>query len=156
MKNSIIALILTSTFLFHSCATIISGSRQGVRIFSEPSAATVYINEIQVGKTPIIRSLKRNQEYRVAIELEGFQRYETRLSREFNNWYLGNLILGGLIGLIIDPITGAIYKLTPEELNAKLDKGTAFSTKGKNIYLTVSLEIDPNWKKVGQLDKTPL
>lgn len=153
MKKSVIAFSMLSVFLLSSCATIISGSRQTVKISSEPSSATVYINEVEIGKTPIERSLKRNQEYNLVIKLDGYQQYETLISKEFNAWYLGNILFGGIIGLIIDPITGALYKLSPEELNAQLDNGTAFSSKGKNIYLAVSLDIDPTWEKVGQLEK---
>lgn len=156
MKKSIFTLCFLTIVLLSSCATIISGSRQTVKISSEPSYATVYINEIEVGKTPLEKSLKRNQEYNVIIKLDGYQPYETLISKKFNAWYLGNILLGGVIGLVIDPITGAMHKLTPEELNTQLNNGTAFSSKGKNIYLTVALEINPDWEKVGQLEKIGL
>jgi len=153
MKASIKSIILLGTIVLSSCATIVSGSRQTVKIFSTPSAATVYINEVEIGKTPIEKKLKRNQEYQVLLKLEGYQPYETLLSKKFNAWYLGNILLGGVIGLIIDPITGAMYKLTPEELHANLANSTAFKTVGKDIYLAISLEIDPDWEKVAQLEK---
>jgi len=153
MKN-IIKTILLSTILFAtSCATIVSGSRQSINVSSTPSSATVFINEVEIGETPIEKKLKRNQEYRVLIELDGYQPYETFISKEFNAWYLGNILFGGLIGLIIDPITGAMYKLTPKELHARMNSESAFSTDGKDIYLSVSMNIDPNWEKVGQLEK---
>lgn len=84
MKKSVIAFSMLSVFLLSSCATIISGSRQTVKISSEPSSATVYINEVEIGKTPIERSLKRNQEYNLVIKLDGYQQYETLISKEFN------------------------------------------------------------------------
>ena len=46
-------------FLHKKCATIISGSRQNVEITSEPSSAKVYINEIEIGQTPVQKNLKR-------------------------------------------------------------------------------------------------
>ena len=64
-----------------------------------------------------------------------------------------NILFGGIIGLVIDPITGAVYKLTPKEVNAELHRGTAFKQSEKEIYIAVSLEVDKNWKKVGQLEK---
>lgn len=152
MRKLISSLLVLSFFIFCSCATIISGSRQTVRFTSNPSAATVFINEVEIGKTPVFKSLKRNQEYDVVIKLDGYQPYHTSLVRQFNEWFLGNIILGGLIGLVIDPITGAIYKLSPEQIYAPLKNGTAFSSKGKNIYIAVALEIDEKWDKIGQLE----
>nr|WP_319570949.1 PEGA domain-containing protein [uncultured Draconibacterium sp.] len=153
MKKSILALSVVAALLFSSCATIISGSRQNITISSTPSSADVYINGVDVGKTPVEKNLKRNQEYNVLIQLEGYQPYETLLTKEFNAWYIGNILIGGLIGLIIDPITGAIYKLTPEDLHAHLDGETVFKTDGKDIYMAVSLDIDPSWEKIAQLER---
>jgi len=35
-------------------------------------------------------------------------------------WFSGNLILGGIIGLIVDPITGAIYEVKPDAVYVDL------------------------------------
>lgn len=153
MKNIIKATVLVALIFTSSCATIISGSRQVVKINSNPGSAKVYINEVEVGTTPVEKNLKRNQEYNILIKLDGYKSYETLLEKKFNAWYLGNILIGGVIGLVVDPITGAMYKLSPEELNANLEDKMVFTTKGKDIYVTVSLDIDPEWEKVGQLDK---
>lgn len=144
---------LAATLTATSCATIISGSKQKVSFTSTPSEATVFIDEVEVGKTPFETKLNRNREYAVTIKLDGYQPYETKLTKKFNAWYLGNLVFGGIVGLIIDPITGAIYQLSPKELNAQLEQGTAFKTNNNGVYIAVSLKIDNNWKKVGQLEK---
>ncbi|MEW4925490.1 PEGA domain-containing protein [Algibacter sp. 2305UL17-15] len=147
-------LLLSSIVLLSSCATIISGSRQTVEITSEPSSAKVYINEIDIGKTPVEKKLKRNQEYQLILKLDGYKPYETKLEKKFNAWYIGNVLIGGLIGLIIDPITGAMFKLNPEEIDGNLKSGTTLKTESGNIFLKISMEIDPNWKKIAQLEKS--
>jgi hypothetical protein len=53
MKIITKSLFLCFILAISSCATIISGSRQMVEIDSDPIAATVYINEIEIGKTPV-------------------------------------------------------------------------------------------------------
>jgi hypothetical protein len=151
MKKTIY--LLAISLVLSSCATIISGSRQKVNFSSTPSQATIFIDEVEVGKTPFEMKLKRNEEHHVMIKLDGYKTYETRLTKKFNAWYLGNILLGGIVGLIIDPITGAIYNLTPKEINAQLSQGTAFTSNKDGIYIAVSLQIDPNWEKVGQLGK---
>ena len=112
------------------------------------------MSEVHMSRKNIITKLERNKYHNVEIKLEGFKPYETKLTRKFNAWYLGNIIFGGIIGVIIDPITGAIYQLSPSEVNAQLEQGTAFNkSKGGEVYIAVSLEKDANWKKVGQLEK---
>ncbi|WP_117883428.1 PEGA domain-containing protein [Aureibaculum luteum] len=154
MKIIIKTIQLSLIVLLSSCATIISGSRQTVGITSEPSSAKVYINEIEIGKTPIEKKLKRNQEYQLIVKLDGYKSYETKLVKKFNAWYIGNVLIGGTIGLIIDPITGAMFKLKPEEIDGNLKSRTTLKTKSGNIYVNISMEIDPTWNKVGQLEKS--
>ncbi|MGE5943747.1 MAG: PEGA domain-containing protein [Flavobacteriales bacterium] len=146
-------LLLSSLVLLSSCATIISGSRQSVEISSEPSSATVYVNEIKIGKTPVQKKLKRNQEYQLILKLDGYKTYETKLEKKFNAWYIGNIVFGGLIGIIIDPITGAIHKLEPEEIDGNLKSDTTYNTVGGKLFIKIGMEVDPSWEKVAQLEK---
>lgn len=154
MKIITRTLLLSCLLLLSSCATIISGSRQNVEITSEPSAAKVYINEIEVGKTPFQRDLKRNQEYQLILKMDGYKAYETKLVKKFNAWYIGNIAIGGLVGIIVDPITGAMYKLKPEKIDGNLKSGTTYRTESGNIVVKISMEIDPASEKIGQLEKT--
>ena len=153
MKKTIFACLLSSSLLLSSCATIISGSKQNVKFSSTPSAATIFINEVEVGKTPFELKLARKGEYDIQIKLDGYQTYQTSLTKKFNAWYIGNILFGGIIGLIVDPITGAIYNLTPGEINAQLTQGTVFNSTKNGVYIAVVLTSDPSWKKVGQLEK---
>ena len=153
MKKTLILLGVASLFFLSSCATIVSGSRQTVKFDSTPTNATVFIDETEVGKTPFETKLERKREYEVEIRLEGYEPYKTKLTKQFNAWYIGNIVFGGIIGLVVDPITGAIYKLTPNEINAQLQQGTVFKSSKKEVYIAVSLKVDKNWQKVGQLEK---
>jgi hypothetical protein len=153
MRNKIISCSIVLSLLMSSCATIISGSKQNVRFSSNPSTATIFIDEVEVGKTPFEIKLARISEHSVMLKLDGYQTYQTRLTKSFNGWYIGNILIGGIIGLIIDPITGAMYNLTPDQVNAQMNKGTAFKSNGKDVNVAIALNIDPTWKKVGQLEK---
>ena len=153
MRKTIISSSLALTLLASSCATIVSGSKQNVKFSSNPSTATIFIDEVEVGKTPFEIKLARKSEHSVMLKLDGYQTYETKLTKKFNGWYIGNILIGGIIGLIIDPITGAMYNLSPDQVNAQMNKGTAFRNNGKDVYVAVALNIDTNWKKVGQLEK---
>lgn len=154
MKKTIITGALALTLLFSSCATVMSGSKQNVKFSSTPSAASIFIDEVEVGKTPFEMKLARKSEHEVMIKLDGYQTYQTKLTKKFNGWFIGNILIGGIIGIIVDPITGAMYNLSPKEINAQMAKGTAFTHKKGDVYIAVALTIDPSWKKIGQLEKT--
>jgi hypothetical protein len=153
MKKSITAFALIVAMLFTSCATIVSGSKQNVKFMSNPSQATIVIDNVEVGKTPFETKLARKSSHTVKIKLDGYKPFETTLTRKFNAWFIGNILFGGLVGLVVDPLTGAMYRLTPKEVNAEMAKGTAFNYKKGDIHIAVALDIDPNWEKVGQLER---
>jgi hypothetical protein len=153
MRKTIISSSLALTLLVSSCATIVSGSKQNVKFSSNPSTATIFIDEVEVGKTPFEIKLARKSQHSVMLKLDGYQTYETKLTKKFNGWYIGNILIGGIIGLIIDPITGAMYNLSPDQVDAQMNKGTAFRSNGKDVYVAVALNINPKWEKVGQLEK---
>ena len=54
----------------------------------------------------------------------GFSAYataEVHLQSKVSRWYFGNLLFGGMLGLVIvDPSTGAMYNLTPDKVDQPL------------------------------------
>ena len=122
------------------CASIIKGSDQSVTFRSDPSDAKLTITDlregkdIHVGTTPITTSLKRGagyfkkSKYKITIEKPGYRREEVLLEGTPGGWYLGgNLLFGGLIGwFIVDPATGAMWTLDPDDINVTLKKEGAF------------------------------
>lgn len=135
-----------------SCASIISGSRQIVKFNSTPANAIVYIDGKESGITPMQSNLTRNDDHEVEIRLAGYKPYQITLTRKFNAWYIGNVLFGGVVGLIVDPMTGSIFNLTPKELSATLDQNLVSKTHKSEIYISVSMQVDTNWQKVGQLE----
>ena len=101
MKKIIFSLGVLSTLMLSSCATIVCGSKQNISFNSTPANASIYINEVEVGKTPFQTKLERKKEHSVVIKLDGYKPYETKLTKKFNAWYLGNIIFGGIIVLFI-------------------------------------------------------
>lgn len=137
------------------CASIIHGKMQEVSFNSVPSKATVTVNGEVKGLTPLVADLKRKNNHNIVIELQGYEPYEIALKRATSGWLLGNVLFGGLIGLAVDAITGAMYKLEPTVIETNLIKTAASSkTVDGNIYISVVLEPEKDWVKVGQL--TPL
>lgn len=142
---------LTSVVLFSTgCATIVSESSYPVNIKSTPSGASYVIKnrageEVKQGVTPDLVILKagagyfKGEKYQITFTLPksgkkpGIKK-TLELDTSLDGWYLGgNLLFGGLLGyLVIDPLTGAMYKL-PEEVNADL-------TSSEHTLNIISLE----------------
>ncbi|WP_420576265.1 PEGA domain-containing protein [Ekhidna sp.] len=146
---------LITVLSLSSCATIILGSRQPVSIASSPSNAQIYVNGELEGKTPKSINIKKSEaeSFNIKIELEGYEPYETVLSRKTSGWIAGNIVFGGLIGLIIDAATGSMYKLSPEEINAQLGGSAMNDLKKNEVIIMTTLNPDPDWEKIGSLKR---
>lgn len=144
---------LTILLFTQSCGTIIQGSTQQIGFSSSPTNASVTINGNSYGVTPLLVDLKRKQAHIVVIELDGYLPYETNLTRSTSGWVLGNIIFGGLIGLVVDASAGGMYKLSPEQVRAELSSGRAdVLSEEDGLFISFVLEADPSWEKIGNLE----
>lgn len=101
-------------------------------INSNPSESAITITnskgmEVYKGNAPASVILKASEgffkkaSYQVKFTKDGYQEKVVPLSCKVDGWYWGNLVFGGLIGfLIVDPATGAMYKLERDFLNETL------------------------------------
>lgn len=138
--------------LLASCATIVHGTNENVSISSNPSNAKVFVDHKYVGATPKIVTMSRKEKHVVRIELEGYQPYEMTLSPHLSGWAFGNIVFGGFIGLAVDAVSGGLYQLTPDQINAEMLKNeVAFSKKGDETVVAFVMHADPSWKKIGSL-----
>lgn len=163
MKNNLI-LLSAFVFLFTSCATIIHGTTQAVHFSSQPTGATITIDGVEYGQTPQSLTLRRmgrekgdkskKKIYDVAINMDGYYSYEMKITRKLDGWFFGNILFGGIIGIIVDGANGSMYKLTPKQLSAQLNMSSALHhSEDGMIFFAVCLTPDPEWEKIGQLEK---
>jgi hypothetical protein len=154
MKALISILTISILILFsQACGTIMQGTTQQIGISSNPSNASVTINGQNHGTTPMIIDLKRKDSHMVKIELDGFQPYETNLTRSTSGWVWGNIVFGGLIGLVIDASAGGMYKLSPEQISSELRASQAdVISTDSGLFIAVVLKADPSWEKIGSLE----
>lgn len=126
--------LIASTLLASGCATILGRSNYNVSINSNPIGASLSITdkkgkEIYKGTTPATVNLKSSAgyfvkaEYQLKFNLMGHEEKIIPLTSKLNGWYFGNILLGGLIGmLIIDPASGAMYRLPDTTINETLSR----------------------------------
>jgi len=134
-----------------ACATIMQGTTQTVGISSSPPGARVTVDAVQMGVTPLMTKLTRKDNHIVRLELEGYEPFAMTLTRGLSGWVAGNIVFGGLIGLAIDAISGAMYKLTPDQVSATLTRSVALDDDA--LFVTVVLSADPAWERIGTLTR---
>ncbi|MBQ7190058.1 MAG: SHOCT domain-containing protein [Kiritimatiellae bacterium] len=114
------------------CASIFSRSRYQIPLRSNVDGTLVTVrdrsgNICATERTPATVTLKSGSgyfsrgKYTFTFEKAGYYSDTQQLSAQMSGWYFGNLIIGGLPGLvIIDPITGAMFNLDETPVNAHL------------------------------------
>ncbi len=134
MKNILKATALSSILLLSGCASIVSKTNWPITINSTPSEANISITdkkglEVYSGSTPATLKLKSGSgffgkaSYQIKFEKEGYDIKVIPIQFKLNGWYFGNLLLGGVIGmLIVDPATGAMYRIETDLINETLKK----------------------------------
>ena len=120
INNLIAAVIICATL--PSCATIIRGTNDTVSVNTTPQGATVRTDLGFEGVSPTSIKAKRKKTYTITVEKEGYQPESRLVESKFNGgWPLaGNILLGGLIGLAVDLISGAPMGHEPESVTFEL------------------------------------
>jgi len=123
MKRLLYSLIFTALASVGSgCATVASGGGgdQTVKVVSDPPGATVVIDGQPVRATPAEVKLGRKTSHTVEVSSLGYETTRLAVNSEFNPWVIGNVVFGGIIGIVVDLATGATSTLSPDELTVKL------------------------------------
>ncbi|MEW6572004.1 MAG: PEGA domain-containing protein [Nitrospirota bacterium] len=151
MNVRTIALMIIAFFILASCASIVSKSSREVTIRSSPEQADVIITDekgmkIHQAKTPCTITLAtgggyfQGKQYTVRVSKEGFDEQTVVIGKSLNPWYLGNVIFGGLIGiLIVDPATGCMWKLDTDQVNVSLSPKKTLKLDKDYLNLTIVL-----------------
>jgi hypothetical protein len=154
-KLAMVAILLPT--LFSSCATIFGHSSYPVSVNSNPTGATVSVTdkkgkEVYKGASPATITLKSGAgffskaEYQVKISSTGYAEQIIPVNYKLNGWYFGNILIGGFLGmLIIDPATGAMWKLDTPPINVTLSKSTA-STETPTLKIVDLASLPQNMK----------
>ena len=114
------AVLMVSVFLFSSCATLFTGTKDRISFNTNPTGATIYIDGIEQCKTPCTLKVTRSiNDTDVEFKLDGYETRLITLSKEFN--VVSILNLGNLLGWGIDAISGAVMKYDRKSYDITLD-----------------------------------
>jgi len=147
-----VGLVLTSA----ACATVVGGTTQEVFIESEPAGASCKVDRLGanvgvVNPTPGRVNVSRSKETMiVGCTRDGYDLSNEVVASSFTGATLGNILLGGVVGVVVDAASGANNKypdrvlvvLTPSSfpsddardahfagIKARIEEGTAAEIK---------------------------
>jgi len=134
-------LVLAIFILLPGCATIFGHSSYPVSIDTNPSSANISITdkkgkEVFKGQSPAVVKLKggagyfSKAEYQVRLSKPGYNEQVVTVDYKLNGWYFGNLLIGGVLGMVVvDPLTGAMWKLDTPPIDVTLTKSNAVNVE---------------------------
>ncbi len=103
------------------CALMTHGTEQPISLRSTPIGAHIYLDgQLLVDKTPAVVKVSRGSDHSIELRMEGYLPQSVPLTRQFSTATLGNVWCGGLIGMIVDAMSGANYKFDPGYYDAVL------------------------------------
>ena len=140
------AILLTASLFLSGCATIFSSRETTTQIDSTPSRLAYRIMDVQgtvvsQGITPSSATLDRSPgyfragSYTIEVTRKGKVVGKETITASLNNWYFGNILIGGLIGMVIvDPLTGAMYRM-PENVTISTIDMTSAATESRSFQI---------------------
>lgn len=153
VRLTLAGVLVAVPLAFVACASILHGSAQDMSIASQPSGASVSVDNQTLGKTPVVAKLKRKDKHTISVTMDGYQPFELTTTRSTSGWVWGNIVFGGLIGLAVDLSTGGAYMVNPRQVQADLTRTQASATFGDGTLYVVLVRVpDASWRKIGQLE----
>lgn len=144
IREKICVMIMISLVVAQwGCATITSGGKQNIALNSTPSGATVSSTKAGMTTemtytTPTTIAFERKGNYILTFQKEGYDSQKIELMKSMRGWMLFWDIFWFPAGVIVDAITGAWYRLEPDQVNVTLTKQSAEVPGPSQINITLS------------------
>lgn len=124
MKIRNIGSILLLLPALSACATITRGTKQSFVIESEPPGATATLSTGVQCVTPCSLIMPRKHGFIVDITRDGYEPVRASVTSSISGGggaaMAGNLVLGGIIGGVVDGTNGSMNNLKPNPLRVNL------------------------------------
>lgn len=119
--------VSTALLSMGACATVTRGSSDAWEVTSEPSGAKVETtNGFQCPATPCAIKMPRKSEFTATVTKPGYKPATITVTHKTSGagaaGVAGNVLVGGIIGLGVDAVTGASQDLVPNPAHVVLEK----------------------------------
>jgi hypothetical protein len=153
----LVAVLLVGVSLT-GCATIVGKDVFPLTINSNPDGANISIidekgKKMFTGTTPSTVTLSAGESYfhaktySITFSKQGYADQYATVKATLSGWYFGNILFGGLIGLlIVDPISGKMWKLQPD-VTANLSEKLALDTDQPTLKIMTLNQVPERFRE---------
>ena len=117
--------LVAASLLLPACATVTRGTKETFNIVTTPSEAEVTLSNGETCVSPCKLKLKRKDEFSVTAKKAGYKPATAEVRSVVKGGGVagaaGNILVGGIIGGIVDGSSGAMKDLTPNPLELTLE-----------------------------------
>jgi len=122
-----IVLGLVASLSLGGCATITRSEHDTWTVKTTPGSAAVKTsNGFACDATPCTFRMERKSEFDVTITKPGYKTWSGHVTHKVSGaggaGMAGNVLVGGIIGAVVDANTGAMLDLTPNPLEVTLER----------------------------------
>lgn len=121
-----IAGVLLCAASLAACATVTRGTRQNYVIETDPAGAQIALSTGQTCVSPCTLRLKRKHDFTVTATMEGYETATAQVESRIRGGGVaagaGNLLIGGIIGGIVDGTNGSMNDLRPNPLRITMNR----------------------------------
>lgn len=140
--------VIIACLILPSCASIVTKTSYPISVNSSPQDVEFTIKnkkgeEVMKSITPATIKLDAStkymsgERYELTFKHPDYKEKTVYIHSSIEGWYWANILLGGLIGmLVVDPLTGAMYKLDTTPINVSLTQSKG-ETKPSEAELTL-------------------
>ncbi|HFD81210.1 MAG TPA: PEGA domain-containing protein [Gammaproteobacteria bacterium] len=126
MKQQTIAIALAASTLASGCATIARGTTDTVHVAANVPGATVTTDHGYHGTVPAVIEARRKDTFTVTVSADGYRPQsvfvDNKISGKGGLGMAGNALIGGVIGVGIDAVSGAAMDHYPVDIYVTLER----------------------------------
>jgi hypothetical protein len=122
------------------CGAIMHGARQNIDVQSSPSGAKVETSpSTGTFTTPTVLDLERKNSYVLTFTSPGYTPATFNIHNSVGTGtVIADVLLTGLVGVVVDGLTGSWYGLSPESANTTLTRVTGQGPSEIRVYVSKS------------------
>jgi hypothetical protein len=128
---------MLTAMLLSACGAILHGPRQTIDVQSSPEGARVETSPATgTYTTPSTLNLERKNSYVLTFTAPGYNPSTFNLHNGLGTGtVIADVLLTGLIGVVVDGMTGSWYGLEPETANVTLTRATTGGSGPAEIHI---------------------
>ena len=157
-RSRIVPLLLLAVFVptVTGCGVIFGGTRENITATSAPDGARITMSP-SAGSftTPASMSLERKHNYTLTFTKDGYEPATFQINRSIRGGIVVlDVLFTGLLGVIIDAVTGGWYKLEPKSAVVALTRAEGFTNGPETVEINISVGPSEDGKNKVSIDGT--